>query len=289
LKEKIHPDDLYRQAMDSWVIRSCLLRQESRIRSYGTKKSAHAPFLNMSWVEAAVQSVYTGYVLLDDGLKPRHSSLYKFFKNTGYQEITFGSDPEYRVKNRSKLFLPDNYGLGQTLYGDVCHYNKLRRLNVDSIEAYGSGMVQYKTAAQLTADEQKVCKNEFEKNGTAHVAFTDKATDIMIHQIKCDWEGVKLELEECRLAIEQSLWGADSRKNATLVAETEQAQGMQGVVAAMFDKQVINVARQLFDINLEFTNKVDSLEDLENLSTSVNVSDQAVKEVTGQSGLVEEV
>jgi hypothetical protein len=90
-----------------------------------------------------------------------------------------------------------------------------------------------------------------------------------------------------RLAIEQSLWGTDTRKSSTLVAEAEQSESLQGVVAALFDDQVKAAAKLLFDIDVEFVNKIDTIKDLEQLSSSVTVSDIAVKEVTGQQGLVE--
>jgi hypothetical protein len=286
--QKISPDVLYKQAVNSWIVRGSLLRQSTRIKKYGTKNPGHLPFLNMSWVEAAVFSVYTGYVLLDRDLKPRYRTFIRTLRKTGYQEITFGSDPDMSHFVINGL-LPDNYGLGQMLYKDVCHYDKIRRLNLDNIEAYGAGLIQYKSGQPLTDLEKSDYKRELEQNGTAHVAFTDKETSIEIMSVKCDWEGIKIEMEETRIAIEQSLWGSDTRKSATLVAEIDQSESLQGVVAGMFDDQVKKVAKLLFDIDLEFVNRLDSLKDLELLSASVAVSDAAVQEVTGQKGLVEGV
>lgn len=284
MMQKISPDVLYKQAVTSWLVRSCLLRHVSRIRNYGTKNPAHQLLLKMSWVEAAVFSVYTGYVLLDSNLKPRYRTAIRSLRKTGYQEITFGSDPD--MSYYKGVTLPDNYGLGQTLYQEVCHYDKVRKLNLNNAEAYGSGLIHYQSAQPLTILEKEDYKRQLEANGTAHVAFTDKETDISIKTLKCDWEGIKFETEETRLAIESSLWGADTRKGSTLVAEVDQVESLQGMVAGLFDDQIKKAARVLFDADIEFMVKVDSLQDLKDLSSSAVISDAAVAQVTGKSGLV---
>jgi hypothetical protein len=181
--QKISPDTLYKQAVNNWVVRSSLLRHVSRIRKYGTKNPAHVSFLKMSWVEAAVFSVYTGYVLLDKNLKPRYRTFIRTLRKTGYQEITFGSDPDMNLYVSGNM-MPDNYGLGQMLFKEVCHYDKIRRLNLDSIEAYGAGLIHYKSAQPLTALEKEDYKRQLEENGTAHVAFTDKETELELKAIR---------------------------------------------------------------------------------------------------------
>lgn len=281
---KYDPEILYNQAMKSWVVRSNLNRHIARIRGMGTRLSAHELYLKLSWVEAAVYSVYTGYVFLDKDLKMRFGNHVRYLESEGYQELTWGHDPFYNPsRHQHRTRMNTGYGLGQTLFEIVCDYEKVSRTVSNAIDAYGAGMIQYSTAQQLSPEQQSATQQQFQQNGTATLAFTDLETKVSIHQLKFDWEGIRFEAEEKRLAIESMLWGSDTRKSATLVADAEQSESINGQVAQIFDQQVIKAAKRLFGIDIEFVEKVDSLSDLATLSQSSVVTDKAVEEVTGES------
>lgn len=279
---KYEAEQLYNQAIRSPLVRSCLQKQIARIRNLGTEQKSHQEYLKLSWVDAAVYSVYTGYVFLDQDFKMRFGQ-YNRYMQTGYQELVYGHDPFYNHTTMGHRYrLNQGFGIGQTLFDTVCDYDRVSRYVSGSIESFGSGMIQYATAQKLT-DEQKADNDQrFQENGLATILYSDSETKVSLHQLKVDWQGVQIELEEKRLLIESMLWGSDTRKSATLVSEVEQSDSLNGMVAAMFNHQIIYACRKLFPyIDLKFVEKVDSIKDLSELAQSSVVSDKAVEEVLG--------
>jgi hypothetical protein len=199
----------------------------------------------------------------------------------GYQVFRFGNYP----KSYNYRHINYGFGLGQALHREVCRYEKLRALNFDAIEAYGAGMLQYATPKQVSAEEQEEYNILFQKQGTATVAFTDLETKISSHKISYDWQSTQNELEEARLAIEFSLWGSDSRKSAQLVSEVEQSDTLTGFTAKLFDNHVIKCCEVLFGVALEFKEAVDSIKDLQDLSTAGNITDRAIESAVGSENL----
>lgn len=255
----LEPKQLYYQAQRNWVVRSALTRHSSRIRNLTPSNPAHVEFLQGAWLDSAVMVVYTGYLRLNKKFEP----CFGYDLDEGWNFLTWGTPINDQGYYTIEGLVRNYWGMGQTLFQTVCDYESVSRLISSAVKDYGTGMVQYSTANKLSAEERGNIVKTFSENGTAQIVFTDTHTVVKAVEVKYDWQGVQIELDEKRIAIETVLTGSDQRKSSKLRSDSEQQEGQNAEVDKIFNDSVIAAASKLYGIDLSFKISIDTTEELE--------------------------